>query len=96
MQARLLKLWIIYDPGTVTVNYARLWFRRFFFGNLLAEGTPRAHGPVVENVDKTIQVIKVDLRASRQDRSYVKGGSQNDHLHYDWLQKKLNFWMSLQ
>ncbi|GFV10212.1 histonelysine Nmethyltransferase SETMARlike [Trichonephila clavipes] len=45
---------------TVTANYVQFWFRRFRSGIFDVKDAPRTGRPVVENVDKITEIIKVD------------------------------------
>ncbi|GFX56742.1 histone-lysine N-methyltransferase SETMAR [Trichonephila clavipes] len=50
----------VYDADTVTANYVQFWFRRFHSGILDVKDAPGIDRPVVENVDKITEIIKVD------------------------------------
>ncbi|GFT51784.1 histone-lysine N-methyltransferase SETMAR [Trichonephila clavipes] len=49
----------VYGADTVTTNYVRLWFRRFRSGIFEVKDAPRTGRPVVKNVDKITDIIKV-------------------------------------
>ncbi|GFU65743.1 histone-lysine N-methyltransferase SETMAR [Trichonephila clavipes] len=55
---------VVYGANTVTANYVQFWFRRFLSGIFDVKDAPRTGGPVVENVDKIAEIIKVDGHVS--------------------------------
>lgn len=48
----------VYGTDTVTANHAQFWFRRFRSGNFDVEDAPRNGGPIVENVDKIMNIVE--------------------------------------
>ena len=54
----------VYGANTVTANYTQFWFRRFRAGIFDVKNAPRTGTPVVENVDKITEMIKVDRHIS--------------------------------
>ncbi|GFU82143.1 hypothetical protein TNCV_4465941 [Trichonephila clavipes] len=46
-----------YIADTVTAYYVQFWLRRFRSGIYEVKDTPRTVRPVVENVDKIIEII---------------------------------------
>ncbi|GFU12947.1 histone-lysine N-methyltransferase SETMAR [Trichonephila clavipes] len=49
---------------TVTSNSMQFWFRRFHSGILDVKDSPHTGRPVVENVNKITEIIKVDRHFS--------------------------------
>ncbi|GFU41456.1 histone-lysine N-methyltransferase SETMAR [Trichonephila clavipes] len=56
----------VYGDDTEAANYVQFWFRRFRSGIFDVKGAPHTGMPVIENGDKTIEIIEVD----RHVRSY--------------------------
>ena len=54
----------VYGPDTVTANHAQFWFRRFHSGNFDVKNAPRCGRPIVENIDKIIEIVESDRHAS--------------------------------
>ncbi|GFT61945.1 histone-lysine N-methyltransferase SETMAR [Trichonephila clavipes] len=54
----------VYGVYTVIANYVQFWFRRFRSGIFDVKAAPQAGRPVVENVDKIIEIIEIDRRVS--------------------------------
>ncbi|GFU15338.1 histone-lysine N-methyltransferase SETMAR [Trichonephila clavipes] len=61
----------VYGADTVTANYAQFWFRSFRAGIFDVKNAPRTYSPVVENIEKTTEIIQVERHVSR--RSIVHG-----------------------
>ena len=49
---------------SITANYVQFWFRRFRSGIFDAKDAPRAGRPVVKNVDKITEIVKVERHVS--------------------------------
>ncbi|GFT11191.1 histone-lysine N-methyltransferase SETMAR [Trichonephila clavipes] len=49
----------VYNADIVTVNYAQFCFHRFRSGIFDVKDAPRTGNPVVENVAKTTEIIKI-------------------------------------
>ncbi|EFN76640.1 Histone-lysine N-methyltransferase SETMAR, partial [Harpegnathos saltator] len=47
----------VYGPDTVTANHAQFWFRRFRSGNFDVKDAPRTGRPIVENIDKIMDIV---------------------------------------
>ncbi|QQP56323.1 Histone-lysine N-methyltransferase SETMAR [Caligus rogercresseyi] len=54
----------VYGPDTVTANHAQFWFRLFRSGNLDVKDAPRSGRPIVENIDKIIEIVESDRHVS--------------------------------
>ncbi|GFV20577.1 histone-lysine N-methyltransferase SETMAR [Trichonephila clavipes] len=54
----------VYGSDTVTANYVQFWFRRFRSSIFDVKNAPPTGRPIVENVDKTTEIIKVDRHVS--------------------------------
>ncbi|GFU57177.1 histone-lysine N-methyltransferase SETMAR [Trichonephila clavipes] len=54
----------VYGADTVIANYMQFCFRRFRSGIFDVKDAPRTGRPVVENVDKTTEIIKIDRHVS--------------------------------
>ncbi|GFW53729.1 histone-lysine N-methyltransferase SETMAR [Trichonephila clavipes] len=54
----------VYGADTVTANYVRFWFRRFRSGIFDVKDAPRTGRSVVENFNKTTEIIKIDRHVS--------------------------------
>ncbi|GFV66951.1 histone-lysine N-methyltransferase SETMAR [Trichonephila clavipes] len=52
----------VHGTDNVTANYVLFWFRRFSSGIFDVKDAPRTGRPVIENVDKITEIIKVDHR----------------------------------
>ncbi|GFU89078.1 HTH_48 domain-containing protein [Trichonephila clavipes] len=70
----------VHGAYTVTANYVQFWFRRFRSGIFDARDAPRTDKPVVANVNKITEIIKVDqhkqpelAKRQRRKRSYRRG-----------------------
>ncbi|GFW69067.1 histone-lysine N-methyltransferase SETMAR [Trichonephila clavipes] len=66
----------VYGANTVTVNYGQFWFRRFRSGIFDVKIFPRTGRPVIENVNKIIEIIEVD--------PYVSSRSITQELRIDY------------
>ncbi|GFS97542.1 histone-lysine N-methyltransferase SETMAR [Trichonephila clavipes] len=51
---------------TVTANCVQFWLRRFRSGIFDVKDSPRTVRPVVENGDKTTEIIEIDRHVSRR------------------------------
>ncbi|GFU38452.1 histone-lysine N-methyltransferase SETMAR [Trichonephila clavipes] len=49
----------VYGADTVTANYMQFWFRRFLSGIFDVKVAPRTGRPIIENVDKITEIIKL-------------------------------------
>ncbi|GFX31511.1 histone-lysine N-methyltransferase SETMAR [Trichonephila clavipes] len=54
----------VYGADAVTANYVQFWCRRFRSGIFYVKNAPRTGRPVVENVDKITEIIKIDWHVS--------------------------------
>ncbi|GFW54525.1 histone-lysine N-methyltransferase SETMAR [Trichonephila clavipes] len=80
----------VYGADTVTANYMEFWFRRFHYGIFDVKDAPRAGMPVVENIDKTTEIIEVDRHVS--SRSIVQElKSSFKPFAQSWIQKEARY-----
>ncbi|GFW35033.1 histone-lysine N-methyltransferase SETMAR [Trichonephila clavipes] len=89
----------VYGPNTVTANYVKLWFRRFRSGIFDVKYAPRTGRPVVENVDKITEIIKVDQHVSSRSIAQelkIDHKTVLSHLRKVGFKKKLHVWVSHQ
>lgn len=86
----------VYGPDTITVNHAQFWFRRFRSGNFDVKDASRSGRPVVQNVDKIMEIIESDRHVSTvfiaQELKIAQKTVWN-HLHMAGLKKKLDVWV---
>ncbi|KAG5321977.1 SETMR methyltransferase, partial [Acromyrmex heyeri] len=54
----------VYGPDTVTANHAQFWFRRFRSGNFDVKDASLSGRPIVENVDKIMEIVESDRHVS--------------------------------
>ncbi|GFU92552.1 histone-lysine N-methyltransferase SETMAR [Trichonephila clavipes] len=86
----------VYGLDTVTANCVIFWFRRFRSGIFNAKDAPHTGRPVVENVDKITEIIKVDrLVSSRSIAQELKIDHKIvlSHLRKVGSKKKLHVWV---
>ncbi|GFX50532.1 histone-lysine N-methyltransferase SETMAR [Trichonephila clavipes] len=86
----------VYDADTVTANYVLFWFRRFRSGIFDVKDASRTGRPVVENVDKITEIIKVDRHVSSPSMSQelkIDHKTVLSHLRKVGLKKKLHVWV---
>ncbi|GFV84032.1 histone-lysine N-methyltransferase SETMAR, partial [Trichonephila clavipes] len=67
----------VYGADTVTANSVQFWFHRFRSGIFDFKDAPRTGKPIIENVDKITEIIKVERHARvvaspRSERSTIK------------------------
>ncbi|GFV27193.1 histone-lysine N-methyltransferase SETMAR [Trichonephila clavipes] len=89
----------VYGPDTVTANYVQLWFRRFRSGIFDVKDVPHTGRPVVENVDKTTEVIEVDRHVSSRSIAQelrIDYKTVLSNLCKVEFKKKLHVWVSHQ
>ncbi|GFT42564.1 histone-lysine N-methyltransferase SETMAR [Trichonephila clavipes] len=72
----------VYDADTVTPDYMQFWFRRFRSGIFDVKDAHRTGRPIVENIDKIIEIIEVDCHKTVLS-----------HLHKVGFKKKLHVWV---
>ncbi|GFU36616.1 histone-lysine N-methyltransferase SETMAR [Trichonephila clavipes] len=89
----------VYGVDTVTANYVQFWFRRFRSGIFDVKDTPRTGRPVVQNVDKITEIIKVDRHV--RSRSIAQELMIDHKTVLSYLRKvgfknKLHVWVSHQ
>ncbi|GFX62836.1 histone-lysine N-methyltransferase SETMAR [Trichonephila clavipes] len=85
----------VHGANTVTANHVQFWFRRFRSGIFDVKDAPRTGRTVVENVDKTTEVIEVDRHVnSRSIAQELKIDHKTvlNHLHKVGFKKKLDVW----
>ncbi|QQP57101.1 Histone-lysine N-methyltransferase SETMAR, partial [Caligus rogercresseyi] len=82
----------VYGPDTVTANH---WFRRFRSGNFDVKDTPRSGRPIVENIDKIMEMIESDRHVSTVSIAKELNIEQKtvwNHLNKAGYKKKLDVW----
>ncbi|GFU42245.1 histone-lysine N-methyltransferase SETMAR [Trichonephila clavipes] len=89
----------VFSADTVTANYVQFWFRRFRSGIFDVKDAPRTGEPVVENIDKIIEIIEVNRLVSI--RSIAQGLNIDhktvlSHLSKVEFKKKLHVWVPYQ
>ncbi|GFV60710.1 histone-lysine N-methyltransferase SETMAR [Trichonephila clavipes] len=85
-----------YGADTVTANCVQFWFRRFRSGIL---NVKVARTPVIENVDKTTEIIEVDRHASSRSIAQelkIDHKTVLCHLSKVGFKKKLDVWVQHQ
>ncbi|QQP54383.1 Histone-lysine N-methyltransferase SETMAR [Caligus rogercresseyi] len=88
----------VYGPDTVTANHAQFWFRRFRFGNLEAKDAPSSGRPIVENIDKIIEIVESDRHVSTVSITQELNIAQKtvwNHLNKAGYKTKLDVWIEL-
>ncbi|XP_017765323.1 PREDICTED: uncharacterized protein LOC108554525, partial [Eufriesea mexicana] len=50
----------VYGSVTVTANHAQFWFRLFRSGNFNVKDAPRFGRPIVENINKIMEIVESD------------------------------------
>ncbi|XP_025155718.1 histone-lysine N-methyltransferase SETMAR-like [Harpegnathos saltator] len=89
------KICAVYGPNTVSNATAKRWFQRFRSGNMDVEDETRSGRPIVENVDKIMEIVESDRHASFYSIAQELKISQKtvwNHLHKAGL-KKLDVWV---
>ncbi|GFV51790.1 histone-lysine N-methyltransferase SETMAR [Trichonephila clavipes] len=84
---------------TVTANYVQFWFRRFRSGIFDFKDAPRTGKPVVENVNKTTEIIEIDWHVSGRNIAQelkIDHKTVFNHLRKVGFKKKLDVWIQLQ
>ncbi|EGI61981.1 Histone-lysine N-methyltransferase SETMAR, partial [Acromyrmex echinatior] len=87
----------VYGPVyTVTVNHAQFWFRRFRSGNFDVKDASHSGRPIVENIDKIIEIVESDRHVSTvsivQELNIAQKTVWN-HLNKARYKKKLDVWV---
>ncbi|GFU13141.1 histone-lysine N-methyltransferase SETMAR [Trichonephila clavipes] len=83
----------VYGANTVTANCLQFWFHRFLSGIFDVKDAPCTGRPVVENVEKTAEIIEIDLNvSSRSITQELKFNHKTvlSHLSKVGLKKKLD------
>ncbi|GFU93743.1 histone-lysine N-methyltransferase SETMAR [Trichonephila clavipes] len=85
-----------YGADTVTASYVQFWFRRFRSGIFDVKDAPPTGRPIVKNVDKITEIIKVDRHVS--SRSIIQELKIDhktilNHLSKVGFKKKLDVWV---
>ncbi|GFW91973.1 histone-lysine N-methyltransferase SETMAR [Trichonephila clavipes] len=89
----------VYGADTATANYVQFWFRRFRSGIFDVKDAPRTGRAVVENVDKTTEIIEVQRPVSSRSISQVIKIDHKtvlNHLRKVGFKKKLDVWVQHQ
>ncbi|GFU98287.1 uncharacterized protein TNCV_3005711 [Trichonephila clavipes] len=80
---------------TVTANYLQFWFHRFRSGLFDVKVAPHTDRPVLENVDKIIEIIEVDRYVSSRSIAPERNIDHKtvlNHLRKVGFQKKFDVW----
>ncbi|GFT47294.1 histone-lysine N-methyltransferase SETMAR [Trichonephila clavipes] len=80
----------VYGADTVTANYVQFWFRRFRSGILDVKNAPRSGRPVVENVDKTIEIDWYVIGRSIAQELKIDNKTVLNHLRKVRFKKELD------
>ncbi|GFW91424.1 histone-lysine N-methyltransferase SETMAR [Trichonephila clavipes] len=86
----------VYAADTVTANYVQFWFRRFRSGVFDVKDAPHTGRPVVKNVDKSTEIIEVDLYVSSSriaQELKIDHRAVLNHLRKVGFKKKLDLWV---
>ncbi|GFU49797.1 histone-lysine N-methyltransferase SETMAR [Trichonephila clavipes] len=85
----------VYGADAVIANYVQFRFRQFHSGIFDVKDAPLTGKPVVENIDKNTEIIKVDRRVSRSIAQELKIDHKTvlNHLRKVGFKKKLNVWV---
>ncbi|GFV84726.1 histone-lysine N-methyltransferase SETMAR [Trichonephila clavipes] len=86
----------VYGADTITANYVQLWFRRFRSDIFDVKDAPRTRRPVVENVDKITEIIKIDRHVSSRiiaQELKIDHKTVLNHLLKVGFIKKLHVWV---
>ncbi|KAG5344650.1 SETMR methyltransferase, partial [Acromyrmex charruanus] len=78
---------------TVTANHAQFWFRRFRSGNFDVKDASRSGRPIVENVDKIMEIVESDRHVSTVSIAQELNIAQKtvwNHLNKIGYKKKLD------
>ncbi|XP_014484313.1 PREDICTED: histone-lysine N-methyltransferase SETMAR-like, partial [Dinoponera quadriceps] len=90
------KFCAVYGPNTVSNATAKLWFQRFRSGYMDVEDEARSGRPIVENVDKIMEIVESDRHVSTYSIAQGLKISQKtvwNHLHKASFKKKLDVWV---
>ncbi|XP_014471358.1 PREDICTED: histone-lysine N-methyltransferase SETMAR-like [Dinoponera quadriceps] len=90
------KICAVYGPNTVSNATAKRWFQRFRSGNMDVEDKARSGRPIVENVDKIMEIVESDQHVSTYSIAQELKISQKtvwNHLHKAGFKKKLDVWV---
>ncbi|GFT70369.1 histone-lysine N-methyltransferase SETMAR [Trichonephila clavipes] len=85
----------VYGADTVTANHVQFWFHRFRSGIFDVKDAPRTDRPVVENVDKTTEIIEVGRHVSSSSIAQelkIDHKTVLNHLRKVGFKKKLRVW----
>ncbi|GFV46517.1 laminin subunit alpha-1 [Trichonephila clavipes] len=81
---------------TVTANYMQFWFRGFRSGIFDIKDAPRIGRPVVENVNKTTEIIEIDQHVSSRcitQEPKINCKTVLNHLRKVGFKKKPDVWV---
>lgn len=83
------------DPIQYRMQQQR-WFQRFRSGNMDVEDEARSGRPIVENVDKIMEIVELDRHVSIYfiaQELKISQKTVSNHLHKAGLKKKLDVWV---
>ncbi|GFX40917.1 histone-lysine N-methyltransferase SETMAR [Trichonephila clavipes] len=89
----------VYGADTVTANYVQFWFRRFRSGIFEVKDAPRTCRPIVKNVHKIPEIIKIDRHVSSRsiaEELKIDHKTVLSHLRKVGCKKKLQVWVPRQ
>ncbi|GFV00140.1 histone-lysine N-methyltransferase SETMAR [Trichonephila clavipes] len=86
----------VYRADTITANYVQFWFGLFRSGIFDVKNAPRSGRPVVENVDKTKEIIEIGRHARSRSIAHELRLDRKTVLNYlckVGFKKKLDVWV---
>ncbi|XP_076166238.1 histone-lysine N-methyltransferase SETMAR-like [Ptiloglossa arizonensis] len=89
------KICAVYGPNTVSNATAKRRFQRFHSNNMDVENETRSGRPIIENVDKIMEIVESARHASTYSITQelkIRQKTVWNHLHKASLKKKLDIW----
>ncbi|GFV29292.1 histone-lysine N-methyltransferase SETMAR [Trichonephila clavipes] len=86
----------VYGADTVTANSVQFWFCRFRSSIFDVKDASRTGRPVVENVNKTTEIIEIDRHVSSRSitrKLKIEHKTVLNYLRKVGFKKKLNVWV---
>jgi histone-lysine N-methyltransferase SETMAR len=90
------KICSVYGADTVSIRVAQQWFQRFRSGVAEVKDAPRSGRPVVENVDKIMEIVAENRHSSSRSIAEELGIDKKtvlNHLKKAGFIKKLDVWV---
>ncbi|KAG5311381.1 SETMR methyltransferase, partial [Acromyrmex insinuator] len=78
----------VYSPDTVSNSQSQFWFRRFRSGNFDVKDAPRSGRPIIENVDKIMEI-----ESDRAQELNIAQKTVWNYLNKAGYKKKLDVWV---